>query len=192
MGGSVRRLGPAALAAALSLAACGGGEPAGERTPSPPPIKDLERRLTLTVRGTIDLTFRGTQTMRVYAVAAGAPGIPTVAAVSTGDPIPYAPGRGIEIGISVAGTYTGDGTYSIGPTSPGAGRPELTAVGALIYDLVAEPPRLVGAVQGIERACTVTLRAEATEGSATCSAVTDGRGERISIRMTWGPPLSSR
>lgn len=167
-----------------------------------------DRYLKLTITGDIQVTFEGTHKMQFYARPFGKreralerPGIEalaqaSVATVSTRTPFVYAPSRGVVVGISVVGNYTGDGSYKItkrdpssltpGPTSQST---SLSIVRLELFDMDRDVPTSIDRVDTDEQPCRVTLKNDAKQGTLSCPLITDQAGARkVTVTMSWGPP----
>lgn len=166
-----------------------------------------DRHLELKISGEIEVSFNGDQKMQFFSrpfgpreKALNRPGLESlkqasVGTVSTRTPFLYAPNRGVIVGISVVGNYTGDGNYTItkrdmaaltpGPATLGT---SLSIVRLELFDMDQQPPVAIDRIDTDEAPCIVTLRDDAKKGTLSCPLITDATGSRkVTVTMSWGP-----
>lgn len=149
--------------------------------------RDEERHVTIRARGIVEADLQGSRTMRFIERLMTGPetGVTSLATISTMQPFDYEPDRGLIVGISLVGDYTGDGTYTIGAreeiTQPSPGEtPDLSVVRLEIYDLTTDLPTLIERHDN-DGPCSLTIEQHATVGHVSCE---DGS---FSLLMRWMP-----
>lgn len=136
--------------------------------------RDEQRHVTIRVRGIIEADVKGLRTMRFIEREMAGPetAVTSLATISTMKPFEFEPGRGLIVGVSLVGDYTGDGTYTIGAreeiTKPAPGEaPDLSVVRLEVYDLTTELPTLLERHDN-DVPCTLTVEDDATVGHVAC------------------------
>lgn len=166
-----------------------------------------DRFLELKISGDIEVSFSGTHKMQFFSrpygpreKALNRPELEnlkqaSVGTVSTRTPFAYASNRGVIVGISVVGNYTGDGKYTIAKRDtaaltpgPAGGGASLSIVRLEILDMERDPPVGIDRLDTDEEPCEVMLRNDAKEGTLSCPLITDATASRkVTVQMSWGP-----
>ena len=167
-----------------------------------------DRHLVLKISGDIEVSFDGTHKMQFFSRPFGKaekaldrPGMDalaqaSVATVSTRTPFVYAQGRGVVVGISIVGNYTGDGSYTISKRNisqltpgPATSSTNLSIVRLELFDMNADIPTSIDRIDTDEKPCKVTIKNNAKQGTLSCPLITDEPGTRkVKVSMKWGPP----
>jgi hypothetical protein len=188
-----------AVIAALPLAACGGGDDdAGQAATTVafdirPKSRAVEARFQVRADGKIALDYDETTEVQIVTFHAKKQEVSLLSVGVIGFRN-LADGRQFRVAFDLAGSYRGDGKYSIKAKTSDAVHSgvDLSNVTFLVVDL--KDPAAPQSAENIENAfkfdrpqesCTITVEGQASSGVVECKKLSDETGETVHLRMQW-------